>query len=64
MTEAEAVLPASASDYGRATLGAAQHLLARVYLTRGWNFANALGGSAADFTTAREYADKVIAAHP
>ena len=64
LTEAEAVLPASASDYGRATLGAAQHLLARVYLTRGWNFANSLGGSAADFTTAREYADKVIAAHP
>ena len=27
-------------------------------------FQNALGGSAADFTTAREYADKVIAAHP
>ena len=64
LTEAEAVLPASASDYGRATKGAAQHLLARVYLTRGWNFGGSLGGSAADFTSAREYADKVIAAHP
>jgi hypothetical protein len=64
LTEAEAVLPATASDYGRATKGAAQHLLARVYLTRGWNFNNSLGGSDADFTTAREYADKVIASYP
>ena len=64
LTEAEAVLPASASDYGRANKGAAQHLLARVYLTRGWNFGNSLGGTAADFEQARVYADKVIAAHP
>tara|TARA_B100001175_G_scaffold317633_1_gene335385 strand:+ start:1727 stop:3607 length:1881 start_codon:yes stop_codon:yes gene_type:complete len=64
LTEAESVLPASASDYGRANKGAAQHLLAKVYLTRGWNFQNALGGTPADFTSAREYADKVIAAHP
>jgi len=64
LTEAEGVLPAVASDYGRATKGAAQHLLARVYLTRGWNFQNALGGSDTDFNLAREYADKVIAAHP
>jgi len=64
LTEAEAALPATASDYGRATKGAAQHLLARVYLTRGWNFNNSLGGSSADFNLAREYADKVIAAYP
>ena len=64
LTEAEAVLPPSASDYGRANKGAAQHLLARVYLTRGWNFGGSLGGSAADFEQARVYADKVIAAHP
>lgn len=64
LTEAEAALPVSSSNYGRATKGAAQHLLARVYLTRGWNFNNALGGTAADFTSAREYADKVIAAYP
>lgn len=64
LTEAEAALPASASDYGRASKGAAQHLLARVYLTRGWNFGNSLGGTAADFEQARVYADKVIAAHP
>ena len=64
LIEAESVLPVSASDYGRATKGAAQHLLARVYLTRGWNFSNSLGGSNSDFTSAREYADKVIAAYP
>ena len=64
LTEAEAALPVSSSNYGRATKGAAQHLLARVYLTRGWNFNNALGGTAADFTSAREYADKVIVAYP
>jgi hypothetical protein len=64
LTDAESVLPDSASDYGRATKGAAQHLLARVYLTRGWNFNNALGGTSADFEQARIYADKVIAAYP
>jgi len=64
LTEAEAALPATATDYGRVTKGAAQFLLARVYLTRGWNFNNSLGGSAADFNTALSYADKVIAAYP
>jgi len=65
LTEAEAVLPAKGStDYGRATKGAAQFLLARVYLTRGWNFNNSLGGTSADFDKAVEYADKVISAYP
>lgn len=64
LLEAEKNLPATASDYGRATKGAAQFLLARVYLTRGWNFNNALGGSAADFNSALSYADKIIAAYP
>ncbi len=64
LTEAESILPVNASDYGRATKGAAQHLLARVYLTRGWNFNNSLGGSPADFNKAVEFADKVIAAYP
>ncbi|MEZ5104981.1 MAG: RagB/SusD family nutrient uptake outer membrane protein [Draconibacterium sp.] len=64
LTEAEAALPATATDYGRVTKGAVQFLLARVYLTRGWNFNNSLGGSAADFNTALSYADKVIAAYP
>ena len=64
LLEAESALPNTASDYGRATKGAAQHLLARVYLTRGWNFNNSLGGSAADFDSALEYADKVINSYP
>lgn len=64
LTEAEAALPVTASDYGRVTKGAAQFLLARVYLTRGWNFKNALGGTNADFQAALSWADKVIASYP
>lgn len=64
LTEAEAALPATATDYGRVTKGAAQFLLARVYLTRGWNYKNSLGGAATDFKSALDYADKVIAAYP
>jgi len=64
LTEAEAALPATATDYGRVTKGAAQFLLAKVYLTRGWNYKNSLGGSPADFKTALTWADKVIAAYP
>lgn len=64
LTEAEADLPVTATNYGRATKGAAQFLLAKVYLTRGWNFQNALGGSPADFNAALSWADKVIAAYP
>lgn len=64
LTEAEADLPVEASEYGRATKGAAQFLLAKVYLTRGWNFNNSLGGSPDDFDKALEYADKVIEAYP
>jgi hypothetical protein len=64
LTEAEAALPVTATDYGRVTKGAAQFLLARVYLTRGWNYKNSLGGTATDFKSALDYADKVIAAFP
>lgn len=64
LAEAEAVLPVTATDYGRVTKGAAQFLLAKVYLTRGWNFNNSLGGTNDDFKKALEYADKVIAAYP
>ncbi len=64
LTECEARLPETASNYGRATKGAARFLLSRVYLTRGWNFNNALGGSDADFQKALEYADKVIESYP
>lgn len=64
LTEAEAALPVTATDYGRVTKGAAHFLLAKVYLTRGWNYKNSLGGSAADFNNALSNADKVIAAYP
>ncbi len=64
LADAEAALPDQASDYGRATKGAAQFLLARVYLTRGWNFNNSLGGSPSDFDMALQYADKIISAYP
>lgn len=63
--EAASVLPARGdTDYGRATKGAAQFLLAKVHLTRGWNYNNSLGGSAADFGEAVKYADLVIADYP
>lgn len=64
LTEAEATLEMTATDYGRVTKGTAQFLLARVYLTRGWNFNNSLGGSNSDFDQALDYADKIIAAYP
>ncbi len=64
LLDCEAKLPVTASNYGRITKGTAQFLLARVYLTRGWNFNNALGGTAADFDAAIAYADKIIDAYP
>lgn len=64
LLECETKLPVTASNYGRINKGTAQFLLARVYLTRGWNFNNALGGSSADFDSALQYADKIIDAYP
>lgn len=64
LLECETKLPVTASNYGRITKGTTQFLLARVYLTRGWNFNNALGGSSADFDAALQYADKVIDTYP
>ena len=64
LLDCEAKLPVVASNYGRITKGTAQFLLARVYLTRGWNFNNSLGGSNADFDLALQYADKIIDAYP
>ena len=64
LVDAESKLPDVASHYGRVTKGAARFLLSRVYLTRGWNYNNALGGSNADFTLALQYADKIIDAYP
>lgn len=65
LEECVSVLPdKDETDYGRATKGAAQFLLARVYLTRGWNFNGELGGSTADFEKAVQLADAVIARYP
>lgn len=64
LLDCEAKLPVTATNYGRITKGTAQFLLARVYLTRGWNFNNALGGTAADFDAAIAYADKIIDVYP
>jgi hypothetical protein len=61
---AEADLPAVQKDYGRATRGAAQHLLAKVYLTR-MRDTSAVANEAAkraagDFANAGDYAQRVI----
>jgi len=61
LTNCVNVLPAAQNDVGRVTKGAAKFLLARVYLTRGWNYNNSLGGSAADFTSALALCDQIIA---
>lgn len=64
LLEVEGKLPVLATNYGRITKGTAQFLLARVYLTRGWNYKGVLGGSNADFTSALQYADKIIDVYP
>lgn len=56
-------LPTVQPNTGRATQGAAKFLLARVYLTRGWNFQNALGGTPADFTSALGLCDDLISSN-
>ncbi len=61
LTAAVSALPTTQTDAGRATQGAAKFLLAKVYLTRGWNFNNSLGGTAADFTSSLQLSDELIA---
>jgi len=51
-----AVLPASQTDYGRITSGAAKHLLALVHLTRGYKTYAEVN----DFSLAASLADEVI----
>src|SRR3989441_8864645 len=64
LTYAEANLPAVQQDYGRATKGAAQHLLAKVYLTRQRDpdstADEAAKRQAGDFANAADYAERVI----
>jgi hypothetical protein len=56
LTEAAGILPATTTDFGRITKGFAQHLLAKVYLTRGYRSY----GSAADFDQAATLAETLI----
>ena len=59
LNQALTLLPVTQSEVGRVTLGATQHLLAKVYLTRGyrdWNTAN----KQADFQQALNLANTVI----
>ena len=58
---AAAHLPESQDDYGRATKAAAQHLLAKVYLTRGSAISDQRGQKPTDMDSAAYYADIVIA---
>ena len=57
LTDAIAALPATATDLGRMTKGGAQHLLAKVYLTRA---AKTYGTAQADYTQAATLAEAVI----
>lgn len=58
LNDAIAVLPATTTDQGRVTLGVAQHLLSKVYLTRAYK---SYGGGNADYQKAATLADAVIA---
>lgn len=55
LTEASNELPDKPSVPGRVSKASALHLLAKVYLTRGW-----LNNSATDFQNARDAADRLI----
>lgn len=56
LEESIPVLPVSVSQFGRVSKGAAQHLLAKVYLTRGYTSF----GVATDFSEAAQLAETVI----
>lgn len=53
-------LPATQSEFGRATKGAAQHILADAYLTRGSAVTDQRGQQGTDMDSAAFYADQVI----
>jgi hypothetical protein len=63
LTACVASLPVTQTDVGRVTQGAAKFLLAKVLLTRGWNFNNSLGGTAADFNSALKLCDEIISSN-
>ena len=53
-------LPETQNDYGRATKGAAMHLISLVYLTRGSAVTDQRGQKPTDLDSAAYYADQVI----
>ncbi|HJS00672.1 MAG TPA: RagB/SusD family nutrient uptake outer membrane protein [Flavobacterium sp.] len=57
LTAAIVTLPPTQSNFGRMTKRAAQHILAKVYLTRGYE---SYGEGVADFTKAAALADEAI----
>ncbi|KRT17857.1 hypothetical protein ASU31_00765 [Pedobacter ginsenosidimutans] len=57
LSEAIAVLPLTTTDQGRVTRGFAQHLLSKVYLTRGYK---SFGSGNADFNQAATLAETLI----
>lgn len=57
---AAAALPPTQRDYGRATRGAANHLLAKVYLTRGSAVTDQRGQQPTDLDSAAYFAEQVI----
>lgn len=61
LTFAAEKLPQTQTDYARATRSAAQHLLAKVYLTRGSAVQDQRGQKPTDMDSAAFYAEKVIA---
>jgi hypothetical protein len=56
LTDAIAVLPSTTTDFGRVTKGFAQHLLSKVYLTRGYK----TYASGTDFAQAATVAEDLI----
>lgn len=60
LTYAQAYLPKVQTEYGRATQGAAMHLLSKVYLTRGSAVTDQRGQQTTDMDSAAYYADQVI----
>lgn len=57
---ASASLPVAARNYGRATRGAANHLLAKVYLTRGSAVTDVRGQKPTDMDSAAHFAEAII----
>ncbi len=57
LNDAMAALPATTPDFGRVTKGFAQHLLSKVYLTRGYK---SYGAGNADFQQAATLAETII----